>query len=293
LRSALFYAAAARRDFDFSDDRLRVVHVHGDWPAFVFGSIFAQRIGASTCAASLHATAHTSIARYAWALRRCDPIFTTGAKQAREFSDALRRQVVHLPSAPAELFFEEPNSADRSIDVVAVGSLVAVKNLDLFLKCAARRPNFNFAIVGNGPDAGALRRKAAKLNLHNVRFLGAMTLEEVRSVLQSARVFMNTSLTEGSPTAALEAMACGLPVVLTPANDYSDVVRQGVNGCVTGGWNPEELVKALDMFLQHPERLASAGNAARASAAGHRWDLKARLVTDLMLAAAEGRKAQR
>jgi glycosyltransferase involved in cell wall biosynthesis len=293
FRAALFYSAAALRRFDFSDARFRVVHIHGDWPAFLFGSMFGRFIGAHAIAASLHATFHAPIGRYQWALRGCEPIFTTGTLQARELSNALNRPAWHLPSAPAELFFEEPASTHRAIDVVAVGSLVPVKNMDLLLECAGRRPNLTFAIVGTGPDAGALRRRAQKLSLHNVSFLGAITIEEVRSVLQTARVFMNTSLTEGSPTAVLEAMACGLPVILTPSNDYSDIIDQGVNGYVTSGWDADELINALELFLQRPDRLEKAGKAARSTAASHRWPLKARLVTDLMLAAADRTKAER
>ena len=285
VRQALFYAAAVRKRFDFSDGRLRVVHAHGDWPSFLFGSIFGRLIGADTVAASLHATTHAPLSRYALALRRCNPVFTTGARQAAQFSEMLRRPVVHLPSAPSDLFFQGSSAASKVIDIIAVGSLVPVKNLHLLLECAARRHALSFAIVGTGPEESTLRHKAEILGLHNVQFRGALSLEEVRSVMQSARLFINTSVTEGSPTAALEAMACGLPVVMTPGNDYSDFVDQGVNGWITGDWDVGEIVNAIDLFLANPARLRTAGQEARRTAQRHRWREKARIVTSEMMMA--------
>jgi len=293
LRSALFYLAAARRPPAPKGERFRVVHVHGDWPAFLFGSILARASGAHALAASLHSTTHASISRYRWALRRCDPIFTTGAKQARELSEALGRPVFHLPSAPAELFFEPQARARKSVDVVAVGSLVPVKNLELFLRCAALRPHFRFAVVGTGPEEWPLRQRAAELQLQNVDFLGAMTAEEVRLILHSSRIFMNTSLTEGSPTAALEAMACGLPVILTPSNDYSAIVDQGVTGRITTAWDENELAKAIDELLRDAESVCRARSESRNIADRHRWQAKAETVTSAMIEAAERRLGPR
>ncbi len=210
-----------------------------------------------------------------------------------ELSEALKRRVFHLPSAPAELFFEGEARNDRTVDVVSVGSLVAVKNLELPLECAARRPDLSFAIVGDGPDAGPLRRRANRLRLQNVRFLGAMAPREVLSILHSARLFINTSLTEGSPTAALEAMACGLPVVLTPSNSYAHIADDGVSGRVTKGWDAGELASAIDEFLGNPERLRTASAAARQIADQHRWSSKAQLVTNLMWEAVSRKQGQR
>jgi glycosyltransferase involved in cell wall biosynthesis len=98
-------------------------------------------------------------------------------------------------------------------------------------------------------------------------------------------LFVSTATAEGSPTAALEAMACGLPVVLTPSNNYAGIVRAGINGRVTSGWTVEDLAKAIDEFLADPARATSVAAASRAVAEEHRWHRKAELVTKAMLAA--------
>jgi glycosyltransferase involved in cell wall biosynthesis len=292
LRSALFYAAAAASRFNFSDNEVRVVHVHGDWPSFCFGSMFGRFIGAKVIAASLHSTTHAPLKRYAWALRQCDPVFTTGARQAAQLAPLLKRRIIHLPSAPAQVFFEAHSPAIPPIDVVAVGSLLPVKNMQLLLECAARRPHLKFAIVGTGPELGALQHNARRLGLRNLEFRGAVAPTEVPKILRSARIFINTSLTEGSPTAALEAMACELPVVLTPSNDFGAIVEQGINGRVVSGWNPDELARAIDEFLNEPQRLTRARKAARQTAELHRWELKARIVTNELLRALENHELE-
>ena len=78
-------------------------------------------------------------------------------------------------------------------------------------------------------------------------------------------------------------MACGVPVVLTPGNDYSSIVQPALNGIVSGSWTAGELVEAMSHFLDHGDNLARARTSARATALAHRWDGKARLVTEAMI----------
>lgn len=287
LRWFLFYSALARSQIDLSDGRLPVMHAHGDWPAFPLATALGRRIGASAIAASLHGRFHGAARRYARALRACDPIFTTGQTQSRQLTEIMGRTVIHMPSAPQDLFFSPPKQKLNEIDVVAVGNLARVKNLDLLMNSAEKCPDLRFLILGDGPERSRLIRLASELRLKNVQFGGAASPEEVHSALSSARLFLNTSYSEGSPTAALEAMACGLPVVLTPSNDYSTIVRPGLNGIVTRGWNSNELVEAVRWFLDSPRHLGQAKTISRAIALEHRWHEKAKLVTDAMIMAIE------
>lgn len=289
LRWGLFYAAAAMRRIDFSDGRVRILHIHGDWHAFLLGRYFARRLRVAGQAASMHGALAASDARYGRLLVDFSPIFTTGLANSERLSRAVGRRVIHLPSAPNDLFFARPATTRGTCDVVAVGNLFRVKNYQLLLHCAAKRPDLQFKIVGEGPDRHALEKLAADLALTNVEFCGAMQLADVHSTLGAAKLFINTSHSEGSPTAALEAMACGLPVVLTPSNDYSSLVRHGINGIVTTSWDLHEVLRAIDHFLGNPERLPRAAATARETAQQHRWNVKAQLVTDAMIAAVQDR----
>jgi glycosyltransferase involved in cell wall biosynthesis len=288
LRWLLFYSAAALKQVDVADGRIPVVHIHGDWQAYLLGAALARRIGAELVAATLHDWARGSRKAYAFALRSFNPIFSTGLQEARLLSEITGKQVIYLPSAPAELFFLPPRSPGEPADVIVVGSLVPRKNMDAVIECAALRPHWTFAVYGEGPERERLERLRVGRGLNNVVFHGARKAEEVHSAMCAARLFLNTASAEGSPTAALEAMACGLPVALTPSNDYSRIIQQGLNGRVTRGFAAEELACAIDEFLEDPARLAKAATQSRRVAEAHRWDEKARIVTDAMIASLKG-----
>ncbi|MFL6730423.1 MAG: glycosyltransferase family 4 protein [Sphingomicrobium sp.] len=283
LRNLVFYGAILLTHRKaLSRSRVDVVHAHGGWSAFVFARALARAVGAPVVAASVHDFIKRNPALHRRAMKGCDPVFATGLGEARYFQDLLGRPVHHLPSAPADMFFAPPTAQAEPSDIIVVGSLVPKKRIELVLECAARRPDLSFAIFGDGPLRARLESLRSQAGLANISFHGAVTIERIRSAMHRARLFLNVSQFEGSPTAALEAMACGLPVVLTPSNDYSALVQSGTNGIVTRGWDVEEIAAAIDRCLADEDRRQRMGDAAKEIAQGHRWAAKARLVTEAM-----------
>ena len=125
------------------------------------------------------------------------------------------------------------------------------------------------------------------MQLHNVTFLGSQTQTQVREVLARSRLFLSTSVEEGTPTAMLEALATGLPVVMTPSNDYGWII-DNANGLVTKDWSIDEVVESLervltDFRLQSPSVRAT--NLARMRSIS--WAANSAKVTQTMLDCAE------
>ena len=282
LHDLIFYGAISMHRKALSRSNVDVVHAHGGWSAFFLASALARAIGAPVVAASLHDFIKRNPVLHRRAMKRCDPIFATGLSEARYLEDVLGRPVHHRPSAPADLFFTRPTAQAEPTDIIVVGSLVPKKRTELVLQCAARRPDLSFAIYGDGPERAKLESLRSQAGLANATFYGEATIEGIHSSMHGARLFLNVSQFEGSPTAALEAMACGLPVVLTPSNDYSALVEAGESGIVTSGWDVEEITAAIDRCLANEDQRRKMGDKAKQVASGHRWGAKARFVTEAM-----------
>lgn len=290
LRNAAFYAAAAAnskvRRWAKSGSGPLVVHAHGAWSDFLFARWLAAFLGANATVGTIHGTTDKQHMRlvHNLALRQLGAIFATGRREYSAAKSVVRERVIHLPSAPSDLFcrpFDRPTV--REFDIVCVGKLVPVKRMNLVLEAARRLPMRTFAIIGDGPEWTALQRQRAELMLQNVTFFGRLAPEQVRNVLLGARLFLSTSVEEGTPTSVLEAMAVGLPVVVTPSNDYDWIIEPGINGTITSGWSVDEIVASIDQALNNDALwLPSVVESNRVKLQSITWDANAAKVTQIM-----------
>ena len=145
---------------------------------------------------------------------------------------------------------------NRVLTMVSVGRLISVKNHDLLL-CALRDlPDVRLRIVGDGPLRKSLEGHSAELNC-NVEFLGNRQRESIPNLLRSGNLFVLPSLNEGMPNAVLEAMACGLPVIMTDVGG-SDELIDG-NGFVVPKNDLVALRKAIEQYIKKPSLLIRHG----------------------------------
>jgi glycosyltransferase involved in cell wall biosynthesis len=105
--------------------------------------------------------------------------------------------------------------------VITVGRLVEQKGIDVLLaawaKVAAALPDWRLALVGDGPLTGELKEQARKLGVaDSIDWVGHVS--DPFPFLRGAKFFVMTSRFEGTPNALLEAMACGLPAVVSDAS---------------------------------------------------------------------------
>ncbi|MBI5300715.1 MAG: glycosyltransferase family 4 protein [Chloroflexi bacterium] len=92
------------------------------------------------------------------------------------------------------------------------------------------------------------------------------------SVLQRAHVFIAPSVEDGFGLVVVEAMACGLPVVVSNHTGAADLIENGANGLVIEYDQVEHYARALETLRANPGLARRMGQAARALALQHTWD---------------------
>lgn len=142
--------------------------------------------------------------------------------------------------------------------IVSVGGLVERKGFHRVIavlpELVKKHPDLIFLIVGGPSPEGdlgeKLRQQVSDLNLgHVVRFLGALSPDDVRWPLSAANVFVLATSNEGWANVFLEAMACGLPVVTTNVGGNAEVVCRPELGTIVAFGDAQQLTAAIDQAL--------------------------------------------
>lgn len=167
----------------------------------------------------------------------------------------------------AELF--HPRAAGGATHAVPsavhVSNFRPVKRVPWLLRgfeLATRGTNARLTLVGEGPDQAAARAVVRELGLgERVLFLGER--DALPELLAPADVFVLASSEESFGLSALEAMACGTPVVATRVGGVSEVVDDGVSGLLAAPDDLEGFAARLKELLFDRNRAVAMGAAAR------------------------------
>lgn len=141
--------------------------------------------------------------------------------------------------------------------VLFVGRLAEKKGV-MYLIDAMRKIDAMLVIVGDGPLKNVLERQAADTGKMIV-FMGAKTHDELKVIYASADVFVAPSVTakdgdqEGIPTAIMEAMASGLPVVASNSGGISQLIQDGENGLLCEEKDVASLSERINRVLYEEE----------------------------------------
>jgi glycosyltransferase involved in cell wall biosynthesis len=159
--------------------------------------------------------------------------------------------------------------ADATV-VGAVGRLTYQKAPEDFVAAVRElhRPDLVGIWVGGGELANRVSRLARSVPGSRVVLAGERT--DVLDVLPAFDVFVLPSRYEGLPTAIVEAMFCGVPVVATAVNAVSDLVVPGQTGMLVPPRRPQLLAAAIGYLLDSPAVAARMAQQARARV-GHSY----------------------
>ena len=144
--------------------------------------------------------------------------------------------------------------------MVAVGRLVAWKQIDHLIESLAECDDAGLVIVGDGPERGRLEELVRARQLTDqVYFAGQRSKEETFALMAACDLFVLNSMYEGFPHVVLKAMSFGLPVVATAVGGTPELVRDGENGVLVAptanGLFSKTLLNLVSSSVQR-ERLA-------------------------------------
>jgi colanic acid/amylovoran biosynthesis glycosyltransferase len=176
---------------------------------------------------------------------------------------------------------------DRSFTLVTVARLVEVKGVDYGLRAvsiaSAHVPKLRYLIVGDGPERSRLERLADELGIcDRVSFLGAQDRSGVVEAFDRSDAFLLSGVlttdgsVEGQGLAVLEAMATGLPAIVSDVGGLGEGVRDGETGFLVGERDVEGLAGHIVDLASHSAGRRRMGDAA-SSYVRERFSLDAHL----------------
>jgi len=120
-------------------------------------------------------------------------------------------------------------------------------------------------VGGFDQDCKYLIRRYGNL-LRNVEFIGPLTGKELVEVYNTADVFIASSVSDNRPNTAIEAMACGLPIIISKNCGVSEYIDDGKEGFTYDPFNTEKLKSLIRWFVNNHSQISIMSEAARKKA---------------------------
>ena len=183
------------------------------------------------------------------------------------------RKPAFLMQRGIDTLLYSPAKRDRSDSVFTIGytgRLSTEKNVRLLPEIeraliAAGHTNYRFLIVGQGSE-----RPWLEANLKRVEFTGVLRGEPLARAYANMDVFAFPSETDTFGNVVMEALASGVPTVVSGGGGPKFLIKDGVTGFV--GYDSEVFIQRIAELLQNPDRQSAMSHAAREYAMGISWD---------------------
>ena len=280
-----------------------VFHVHGDWSLAVLGSFIKLLLKKP-----VFLTIHASMKGGLWSrLGRMgiepflivDKIVTVSEEIKKQLSDAgVPASKISVISSGVWLsrfymvkkyYLKKDNPT-----ILFVGRLRRVKGVRILIEAfrlvLGAFSQARLLIVGDGPSKAELEELSSKMGLRkHVKFFGTVPHHHIPKYLSMADVFVLPSIEtsqekgEGRPTALMEAMAAGVPVVASRIGGIPEIVKHGKNGLLVKPGDYAELADTIIKVLSDPLLASQLGFEASKSATEYDWCKIAKKVCEVYI----------
>jgi len=203
------------------------------------------------------------------ASRKCDIIVLNRDTYLTLRSKGIGRRVYLIPNPIRDEFFKiQPYI--QGFNIVYVGRLSREKGVltlvEAFAEVVKAIPEARLIIVGDGPLRSYIEKLIRELSLENkILITGFIPNSQIPRILKKASVFVLPSYGEGLSNALLQAMAAGLPCIVSDTEENREVIHHGVNGLLFPVGDSRALAEILIQVLKDKYFASKLGLIARES----------------------------
>lgn len=270
-----------------------IVHIHGDWSSFIFGTIIKRLVRANVLAFSNHGYVIEKLYYKILTkkiLKHSDVVFFSGYEPYNIYSGYCKKAIFR-PSGIRHHFFDKVKVRrvkEGSYSIISVGNVWPPKNYQLLLQIAQLLPDVSFKIIGDyeskflqlSGEYRKLMQYCIENNLKNVEFKGKLELDQIIDELDKADIYLLTSINEGTPTALIEAMSRGLPVISTAVGGIQSIIKEEINGFVIPEPNPIDFYKKINILFDNKALMNQIKENNFKEAQDFSWDKVAKFITE-------------
>lgn len=199
---------------------------------------------------------------YAPSMAIGDELISKGVREDKIRTYPRGVDVTRFTPARRNGFFKR-YSLNGNLKLLYVGRISKEKNMplleDVIKKVAARVPNLDVILVGDGPYREEMEQNLKGMNC---TFTGTLEGDDLAQAYASSDLFVFPSTTDTFGKVVLEAQASGLPVIVTDKGGPQENIQPGETGCIVPADDPEAFSSAVLDLICNPERLRAMGTCA-------------------------------
>ncbi len=174
-------------------------------------------------------------------------------------------------------FYSKKKLIELPLNIICPARLIKRKGQDILIKAIAqlKKENIIYYInfIGDGDEKLNYEKLAKQLNVsEQIIFSGYVERKKITDHYQNSDLFVLPSFNEGMSNALLEAMASGLPVVVTDVGGTKELVEDGLNGFVFPVGDVNKLIEILEQIYLQKKILVELGENSYKKASKLSWD---------------------
>lgn len=207
-----------------------------------------------------------------YALKKAD-LITCDAEHMKEAIEKMgvkktKIKIIYF-GVDVENFFPVQASQGQRGKIISLRSLEPVYDIETLIRAVPlvlkEIPQAKVVIAGKGSEEDKLKKLAQVLGVEkSVEFVGLISQSSLPNILRESSVYVSTSLSDaGIASSTAEAMACGLPVIITDFGDNKKWVKNGESGFLMPLKDYKFLAERIIYLLKNPYEMLRLGNNAR------------------------------